>query len=220
MAHYGLLRNYKFDNTTARDDIRGTKIYGRNDEKLGTIDDVIFDHSTGEIRYVVVDAGSWFSSKKFLIPAHRLHSSTRDEEAYSVNLDKAQIEQLPRYEESDLNAQNRWENYEGRYSDVWHAGPVQHREGSDRNLTPTPREMPAEPGSIGSQLSDEERARVSSRITPPLANDMTIQHNAVGLGDRWTNFEERLRQHRRQITKACTTCTVEPISDRTSENAA
>ncbi|PYV73062.1 MAG: hypothetical protein DMG97_12115, partial [Acidobacteria bacterium] len=68
MAHYGLLRNYKFDNTTARDDIRGTKIYGRNDEKLGTIDDVIFDHSTGEIRYVVVDAGSWFSSKKFLIP--------------------------------------------------------------------------------------------------------------------------------------------------------
>jgi len=25
MAHYGLLRNYKFDNTTARDDIRGTK---------------------------------------------------------------------------------------------------------------------------------------------------------------------------------------------------
>ena len=38
MAHYGLLRNYKFDNTTARDDIRGTKIYGRNDEKLGTIE--------------------------------------------------------------------------------------------------------------------------------------------------------------------------------------
>src|SRR5438093_10673091 len=138
MAHYALLRYYKFDHTTARDDIRGTKIYGRNDEKLGTIDDVIFDHSTGEIRYVVVDAGSWFSSKKFLIPAHRLHSSTRDEEAYSVNLDKAQIEQLPRYEESDLNAQNRWENYERRYSDVWHAGPVQHREGSDRNLTPTP----------------------------------------------------------------------------------
>ena len=29
MAHYGLLRDYKFDNTTARDDIRGTKIYGR-----------------------------------------------------------------------------------------------------------------------------------------------------------------------------------------------
>src|SRR5207244_6340225 len=105
MAHYGLLGEYRFADIAEAEDIRGTKIYGRNDEKLGTIDDVIFDHSTGEIRYVVVDAGSWFSSKKFLIPAHRLHSSTRDEEAYSVNLDKAQIEQPPRYEESDLNAQ-------------------------------------------------------------------------------------------------------------------
>ncbi len=137
-----------------------------------------------------------------------------------MNLDKDQIKNLPRYNESDLRTQEHWESYEKRYSDAWHAGPIQHREGSDRNLTPTAQEMPAEPGAIGSQLSDEERARVSSRITPPLANDMTIQHNAVGLSDRWTNFEERLRQHRRQITKACTTCTVEPVSDRTSENAA
>ena len=220
MAHYGLLREYRFADIAEAEDIRGAKIYGRNDEKLGTIDDVIFDHSTGDIRFVVVDAGGWFSSDKFLVPAHRLHTSAEHEQDFSVNLDKDQIKNLPRYNESDLRTQEHWESYEKRYSDAWHAGPVQHREGSDRNLTPTPREMPAEPGSIGSQLSDEERARVSSRITPPLANDMTIQHNAVGLGDRWTNFEERLRQHRRQIIKACTTCTVEPVSDRPSENAA
>jgi sporulation protein YlmC with PRC-barrel domain len=220
MAHSGLLRDYKFDDTTAREDIRGAKVYGRNDEKLGTIDDVIFDHSTGNIRYVVIDSGGWFSSKAFLIPAHRLHTSTNDEGAYSVNLDKDQVENLPRYDESYLDSQKGWEGYEKRYSDAWHAGPVQHREGTDHNITPTPREMPAEPGSIGSQLSDEERARVTSRITPALANDMTIQHNAVGMGDRWTNFEERLRHHRRQITKSCRTCTAEPVSDRPTENAA
>ncbi len=220
MPHYGLLRDYKFEGITAGEDIRGAKVYGRNDEKLGTIDDVIFNHSSGDITYIVVDTGGWFSSKKFLVPAYRLHTSTHDEGAYSVNLDKEQVENLPRYQESDLSSQQRWQSYEKSYSDAWHAGPVQHREGSDRNLTPTGEEMPPEPGSIGSQLSDEERARVSSRITPPLANDMTIQHNAVGLGDRWTNFEERVRQHRRQIAKACRECTVEPVSDRTSENAA
>jgi PRC-barrel domain len=220
MPHYGLLRDYKFEGITAGEDIRGAKVYGRNDEKLGTIADVIFNHSSGDIAYIVVDTGGWFSSKAFLVPAYRLHTSTHDEGAYSVNLDKEQIENLPRYQESDLSSQQRWQSYEKSYSDAWHAGPVQHREGSDRNLTPTAEEMPPEPGSYGSQLSDEERARVSSRITPPLANDMTIQHNAVGLGDRWTNFEERVRQHRRQIAKACMQCTVEPVSDRTSENAA
>jgi hypothetical protein len=57
--------------------------------------------------------------------------------------------------------------------------------------------MPPEPDSIGSRLSREERERLSSRVTPALANDITIQHNAVALGDSWTNFEERLRHHRR-----------------------
>jgi len=220
MQHYGLLRDYEFSDIAAGEDIRGAKVYGRNDEKLGTIDDVIFDHATGDIQYIVVDTGGWFSTKKFLVPAHRLHTSTHDEGASSVNLDKEQVESLPRYDESDLESQKRWQSYEKSYSDAWHAGPVQHREGSDHNLTPTTDEMPAEPGSIGSQLSDGERARVSSRITPPLANNVTIQHNAVGLGDRWTNFEERLRHHPRQITKACTECMVEPVSDRPSENAA
>lgn len=220
MAHCGLLREYHFNDLAAGEDIRGAKIYGRNDEKLGTIDDVIFEHSTGDIRYVVVDAGGWFSSKKFLIPAYRLHTAADRDGDFSVNLDKQQIESLPPYNETDLAAQDHWQNYEGRFSDAWHAGPVQHREGTDRAITPTADEMPAEPGSVGSQISLEENERLSSRVTPPLANDVTIQHNAVSLGDRWTNFEERLRHHRRQITKACTTCTVEPVSERTTENAA
>ena len=32
-------------------------MYGLDDEKLGKVDDVIFDHATGSIRYVVVDTG-------------------------------------------------------------------------------------------------------------------------------------------------------------------
>jgi uncharacterized protein YrrD len=55
MAQHGMLREYRF--TEASEDIRGSKLYGGNDEKLGKIDDVIFDHNTGFIRYVVVDTG-------------------------------------------------------------------------------------------------------------------------------------------------------------------
>jgi uncharacterized protein YrrD len=50
------------------DDIRGAAVYGLGDEKLGKIDDVIFDSDNGQIRYVVVHTGGWLSSRRFLVP--------------------------------------------------------------------------------------------------------------------------------------------------------
>ncbi len=220
MPHYGLLRDYRFDDLGTEEDIRGSNVYGRNDEKLGKIEDVIFDHSTGAIRYVVVDTGRWFSHKKFLVPPHRLHSSADHKDDFAVNLDKQQIESFPPYNESDVESEGKWKAYEKRYDEAWHAGPVQHRKGSDRDITPTPEEMPAKPGSIGSQLTPSERAELNSRIIPAGSDEVTISSSAVGIGSRWLTFEERLRQRRRDITRACTTCTVGPASDRSSESAA
>jgi PRC-barrel domain len=218
MSHYGLLRDYRFEDLNTEDDIRGAAIYGRNDEKLGKIDDVIFDHSTGAINYVVVDAGGWFSSKKFLVPPHRLHSSADHKGDFAVNVDKQQIESFPRYNESDLHSEEKWRGYEKQFDQAWHAGPVQHREGSDRDITPTPDEMPTQSGSIGSQLTPSQRAEVNSRIIPAGANEVTIQSGASGIGSRWSNFEDRLRERRKEVTKACTTCTVGPARDRSAEN--
>jgi hypothetical protein len=219
MAHYGLLRDYRFDDLNTEDDIRGSAVYGRDDEKLGKIDDVIFDHATGAIRFVVVDTGGWFTHKKFLVPPHRLHSSAEHEDDFTVNLDKSQIETLPRYVEADVESDERWKQYEKQYDEAWHSGPVQHRKGSDHDITPTPDEMPAEPGSIGSQLSPSERAELNSRIIPGGTDEVTIQNSAMGIGSRWLTFEDRLRQRRRDITTGCTTCTVGPASDRGSESA-
>ena len=220
MPHYGLLRDYRFDDLGTDEDIRGSNVYGRDDEKLGKIDDVIFDHSTGAIRYVVVDTGGWFTHKKFLVPPHRLHSSPEHKDDFAVNLDKQQIETLPPYNESDVESGDKWKAYEKRYDEAWHAGPVQHRKGSDRDITPTPQEMPEESGSIGSQLTPSERAEVNSRIIPAGSDEVTISSSAAGIGSRWLTFEERLRQRRRDVTRACTTCTVGPASDRASESAA
>jgi PRC-barrel domain len=218
MPHYGLLRDYRFEDLSTEDDVRGAAIYGRSDEKLGKIDDVIFDHSTGSIKYVVVDSGGWFSSKKFLVPPHRLHTSADHDGDFTVNLDKQQIESFPRYSESDLHSEEEWQGYEKKFDQAWHAGPVQHREGSDRDITPTSDEMPAQPGSIGSQLTPSERAEVNSRIIPASSNEVTIQSGASGIGSRWSTFEDRLRQRRREVTRACTTCTVSPAQDRSDES--
>jgi len=106
MPHYGKLQNYGFTDADA-DDIRGSRIYGRDDEKLGKVKDVIFDHATGAIRYVVVDTGGWLSSKKFIVPADRLRPSAEHEDAYRVDLSKEQIEGFPLYDESDVKDEDK-----------------------------------------------------------------------------------------------------------------
>jgi len=187
---------------------------------LGKIEDVIFDHATGSIRYVVIDAGGWLTRKKFLVPPDRLQISPKHDDAFFIDIDKKQIESFPPYNESDLDSEDKWQQYAERLQKAWHDGPVLHRHGSDRTVTPPPDEMPAEPGSIGRQLTPSERAEVNSRIIPSGADEVTIQASAVGIGGRWLTFEERLRQRRRKITRACTTCSVGPASSRSSESAA
>jgi sporulation protein YlmC with PRC-barrel domain len=100
MAHYGTLKDTRV--TDSADDIRGSHLYGLNDEKLGKIDDVIFDHSTGNIRYVVVDTGGWLSTKKFLVPAEGVRSSTKHEKDFEASLDTRQFESFPPYKASGL----------------------------------------------------------------------------------------------------------------------
>jgi sporulation protein YlmC with PRC-barrel domain len=222
MAHYGTLRDYRFsDAATGNEDIRGCKIYGRNDDKLGKIDDVIFDHSTGAIRYVVVDTGGWLSSKKFVVPSARLRRSTEHEDDFKVDLDKKQIENFPPYDEKSVESQERWGDYEKKYDEAWKADPVQHRQGTDRNITPTPTEMPAQRGagagtprpSTSPSLGDE-----SGRIIPATADEVRISNSAVGLGGRWSTFEDRLRQRRKEIISGCRTCSSGPSSERYPES--
>jgi hypothetical protein len=164
MAHYGILRETRF--AEASEDIRGAHLYGSNDEKLGKIDDVVFDHSDGTIRYVVVDTGGWLSTKKFLVPAEGLRASARHDDDFEVSLSKNQIENFPPYEESDLGSDSKWSDYEGRYRSKWVANPVMHRAETDRNVTPTPQQAS---GNIGSRKAAADVHRYPSRATKPVA---------------------------------------------------
>lgn len=123
MTHYGRLAEYQFTDKTV-EDIRGSAVYGLDDKKLGKIDDVIFDHSTGDIRYVVVDTGGWLSSKEFLVPAGQLKPSTEHKNDYRVDLTKTQIESFPPYDEETLESQEKWGDYENRYRSAYGTGGV------------------------------------------------------------------------------------------------
>ncbi|MGI9102700.1 MAG: PRC-barrel domain-containing protein [Terriglobales bacterium] len=136
MAHLGRLHGHRFTSGSEIDDIRGSNVYGVEDKKLGKIDDVIFDHLSGDIKYVVVDTGGLLSTKRFIVPADRLMKSVEHENDYAVNLTKEQIETFPPYDENAVEAQDRWKDYETRYRAAWTDTPVQHRAGSDKNISP------------------------------------------------------------------------------------
>jgi sporulation protein YlmC with PRC-barrel domain len=145
MALYSNLRDYQFGNDT--EDIRGAKVYGADNEKLGEIKDVIFDNRTGDVRYVVVDTGGWLTSMEFVIPARQLMIREEGDEDFRVNLTKKQVEKLPEYRAQDVESEERWNDYENRYEAAWTEDPVLHREGSTHTITPDPSEDPVKPPS-------------------------------------------------------------------------
>lgn len=136
MAHLGTLHDFAFEKDA--DDIRGTVLYGLNDEKLGKVEDVIFDHSSGELRYLVVDTGGWFTHKRFLVPTNRVHSYDEDRDAFQVDLTKQQVEdRFPRFDEEQLKSERDWANYEEHYREAWDVDPVQHQDSRvDLDVTP------------------------------------------------------------------------------------
>ena len=213
MAHYGTLKNSRI--SEAAEDIRGSKLYGLNDEKLGKIDDVIFDHATGLIRYIVVDTGGWLSTKKFIVPADRLRASAQHEDDFQVDLNKQQIESFPPYQESDLDSEKKWGDYEGRYRSKWETSPVMHRAETDRNITPTTQQMPghspsarAASATAGSATAADVEAasRPTGRIVPAGTDSVVISNSAVGIGGRWDTFQSRLRERRKEAVAGCNTC--------------
>jgi hypothetical protein len=229
MAHYGTLGDYRFtDLNDAADDIRGANVYGPDDEKLGKIDDVIFDHASGGITYVVIDTGGWLSSKKFIVPPNELHPSLQHRDDYRVELSKERIETFLPYDGTAVTNEERWADYEKRYRSNWVKGPVMHREETDRNITPTTSQLTKGSGATGPKNWETgteravkqdipETAEITSRIIPPTADAAPIENSAVGIGSRYLNFEERLRQRRKQVVNACVTCGLEPQSQTASE---
>jgi sporulation protein YlmC with PRC-barrel domain len=216
MAQHGMLRDYRF--TDAAEDIRGSKLYGSNNEKLGKIDDVIFDHTSGVIRYVVVDTGGWLSTKKFLVPADRLRASAEHQDDFTVDVSKEQIEGFPPYDESHLESDDQFADYEGRYRSKWETGPVMHRAETDRNITPTAEQMAGNavseralgaPSRMSLASSSAPSGTVQSNNVDTGAfteggfasgtDSVVISQGANGIGPRWDRFQDRLRERRKEV---------------------
>ena len=77
-------------------DPTGKTAYGVNEEKIGKIDGALVEDTTGRIRYLIVDAGGWFSSKEVLVPAGLARIVGDD--VFFDSLTKLQVEAMEVYD--------------------------------------------------------------------------------------------------------------------------
>ena len=85
------------------DKVEGTTVYNSAGEKLGSVDDLMIDKVSGQIRYAMLEFGGFLGmgTDRYPLPWNMLKYDT-EKEGYVVPLDKAKLEKAPRYAETEV----------------------------------------------------------------------------------------------------------------------
>jgi len=78
--------------------VEGTAVYNPNGDKLGSIDEIVIDKRSGQVRYAALEFGGFLGlgTDRYPVPWNLLTYDT-DKDGYVVPLDARQLEQAPRY---------------------------------------------------------------------------------------------------------------------------
>lgn len=90
------------------DKVEGAAVYNAAGEKLGSIDDLMIDKRSGQIRYAVMEFGGFLGmgTDRYPIPWTMLkYDQAKD--GYLVPLDKSQLEKAPKYTEGTAQIYDR-----------------------------------------------------------------------------------------------------------------
>jgi hypothetical protein len=87
----------------------GLSLYTQDEETLGTIDGVLINPSTRQVRYYVIDGSRLFSRRRYLVPADAPavvlpeHKAVRMEiPANSIEPQRFDARSVPRFSDEDL----------------------------------------------------------------------------------------------------------------------
>lgn len=85
------------------DKVEGSSVYNVAGEKLGSIDDLMIDKVSGQVRYAVLEFGGFLGmgTDRYPIPWKVLKYST-DKGGYIVPIDKAKLDNAPKYTENSV----------------------------------------------------------------------------------------------------------------------
>ena len=227
MTHYGTIGRQALSKEIH--DIRGTKVQGMDGTKLGDVADVIFDHETMNIHYLVMDSGGWLAALTYVLPAGRVFADKKDEDCLSAAVTKRQIEDSPQFNKTALGSEKEWQKYEQEFKKYWKEEPVMYREDSYRLITPSegPRSAHATPTS---QMNESSKRKLNpARLFPeriaqafsdptPSSSKLRLRPKSVMRAEEsasgitllkprwWDTFENYLRLNKEDIQARCSQC--------------
>jgi sporulation protein YlmC with PRC-barrel domain len=87
------------------DRVEGTAVYNTIGDKLGSIDDLMIDKQSGQVRYAVLEFGGFLGmgTDRYPLPWSLLKYDT-SKDGYVVPVDKSTLEGGPSYPDSDRPA--------------------------------------------------------------------------------------------------------------------
>ena len=94
------------------EDVRGTRLMGRDSRELGIIRDVVFESSTGDLRYFVVEHGY---QRCVLVPLDRVFLSGTSENLFNSEMSQEDLSQLPLFDPKVMRDARQWQDYEKLY---------------------------------------------------------------------------------------------------------
>jgi sporulation protein YlmC with PRC-barrel domain len=85
------------------DKVEGTNVYNGAGEKLGSIDDLMIDKHSGQVRYAVMEFGGFLGmgSDRYPIPWNMLRYEP-SQGGYVVPLDKKLLDNAPKYRDENV----------------------------------------------------------------------------------------------------------------------
>ena len=83
--------------------VEGTSVYNTEGDKLGSIDDLMIDKNSGQVRYAVLEFGGFLGmgTDRYPLPWSMLKYDT-NRGGYVVPLDKVKLEAAPRYDDAKV----------------------------------------------------------------------------------------------------------------------
>ena len=84
------------------DKVEGTAVYNNTGEKLGSVDSLMIDKRSGQVRHAVLEFGGFLGlgTDRYPLPWSMLKYDT-DLEGYVVPLNESQLTDAPRYPQND-----------------------------------------------------------------------------------------------------------------------
>ena len=83
--------------------VEGTSVYNTAGDKLGSIDDLMIDKRSGQVRYAALEFGGFLGidTDRYPIPWNMLKYDTQ-KDGYVVPLDKDRLKGAPKYQHEDV----------------------------------------------------------------------------------------------------------------------